>query len=85
VSEATLSRVSRGRPLDPAGKAGELARLFVRAFRSLDALVGGDEARAQAWLRADNAHLGGPPAELVSSAEGLVRVLIYLDALRGRI
>jgi transcriptional regulator with XRE-family HTH domain len=85
ISEATLSRVTRGKPIDPESKAGELAILFVRLFRSLDAMVGGDEAQARAWLRADNAHLGAPPVDLVLRAEGLVRVIGYLDALRGKV
>lgn len=84
VSEATLSRLARGKPLDPEAKAGELALLFIRVFRSLDALVGGDAGQARAWLRAGNDHLGGTPAELLASVEGLMRVLSYLDALRGR-
>jgi hypothetical protein len=38
VSEATVSRMKRGDyPLDPSGKPFELALLFVRLYRSLDA------------------------------------------------
>jgi hypothetical protein len=59
--------------------------LFVRLFRSLDAVVGGDEAQARAWFRASNHHLGGIPAERVQSVEGLVDVVNYLDALRGKL
>jgi transcriptional regulator with XRE-family HTH domain len=84
TSEASVSRLSRGRRIDPATKEGELAVLLVRVFRSLDALVGGDEARARAWLHADNAHLGGIPADRIRSITGLVDVAGYLDALRGK-
>lgn len=84
VSEATLSRAAHGRPLDPASKEGELALAFLRVWRSLDALVGGDAAQARAWLHADNRHLGGVPAHLLESAAGLFHVAGYLDALRGR-
>jgi hypothetical protein len=85
TSEASVSRLRGGRVLDPASKEGELALLFLRLFRSLDALVGGDEARARAWLHADNAHVGGVPAERIRRVEGLVDVVQYLDAMRGRL
>jgi transcriptional regulator with XRE-family HTH domain len=84
VSPSTLSRLPR-RPLDPRSKEGELAILFVRLYRSLDALLGGDTEKARRWLHSDNHHLGGTPAELVRSVTGLVHVIQYLDAMRGKI
>jgi transcriptional regulator with XRE-family HTH domain len=84
VSPSTLSRLPR-RPLDPRRKEGELAILFVRLYRSLDALLGGDTEKARRWLHSDNHHLGGTPAELVRSVTGLVHVIQYLDAMRGKI
>jgi len=84
LSEASASRLTRGRSIDPSSKEGELALLFVRLFRSLDALVGGDAAAARAWMHADNRHLGGVPADLVAGVAGLVAVVEYLDALRAR-
>lgn len=85
VSEATVSRLQSGRGIDPARKEGELALLFVRLYRSLDALVGGDDAQARAWLHAPNEHVGGVPADRIRSVEGLVDVIGYLDAMRGRL
>jgi Protein of unknown function (DUF2384) len=85
TSEASVSRLSAGRTIDPGSKEGELALLFLRLFRSLDALVGGDEGKARAWLEAENAHLGAVPAERIRGVEGLVDVVHYLDALRGRL
>jgi len=38
-SEASVSRMQHGRGLDPESKEGELALLFLRLYRSLDALV----------------------------------------------
>lgn len=84
TSEATVSRLARGRSLDPASKEGELAIQFLRVFRSLDALAGGHRETARAFLHADNAHLGGRPVDLCQTALGLVHVAEYLDALRGR-
>ena len=84
-SEASVSRLQSARGLDPESKEGELALLFLRMFRSLDALVGGDEGKARDWLAAENDHVRGVPAERIRSVEGLVDVVQYLDALRGRL
>src|SRR5688500_8823178 len=82
ISEASISRLKDGRQLDPASKEGELALLLLRLFRSLDALVGGDEERARAWLHAPNTHLAGSPAERIRRVEGLIDVVQYLDGMR---
>jgi transcriptional regulator with XRE-family HTH domain len=87
TSESTLSRVrnrKRG-PIPLGSKEGELALLFLRVFRSLDALVGGNTAHAKAWLRAENRHVGGVPLRRMKKIEGLVDVAEYLDAMRGTI
>jgi uncharacterized protein (DUF2384 family) len=65
-------------------KEWELAILFVRLFRSLDALWG-HEGTARAWLAGYNTGLGAVPLELIKSAAGLVRVVDYLDHARGRV
>ncbi len=86
LSAASLSRLARGAlEVDVDGKEGELALLLVRLYRSLDALIGGDEAKNREWLYAENHHLGGKPSELMSSIQGLVHVVEYLDAMRGRL
>jgi hypothetical protein len=85
ASEASVSRLQRERVIDPGTKEGELALLFLRLYRSLDAVIGGDEAQARAWLHADNHHLGGVPADRIVTVQGLVDVVQYLDAMRGRI
>ena len=85
TSEASISRLAAGRTISPGTKEGELGLLFLRLFRSLDALMGGDEAKSRAWLRAENTHLGGVPADRIRRVEGLVDVVHYLDAMRGRL
>jgi transcriptional regulator with XRE-family HTH domain len=86
MSGATASRLVGGSyRLQPARKREwEFALLFVRLFRSLDAIVG-NEHDAGLWLRHDNTALGARPLDLIRSAEGLVRVLHYLDASRSRV
>lgn len=85
VSDATASRMFGGKYLlDPNCKEWELASLFVRLFRSLESIVGSDE-KARQWLRSRNLALGERPLNLIPRAEGLIRVLHYLDSARGRI
>lgn len=85
VSDATVSRLARGKVLAADRKETELALLLIRVFRSLDALVGGSEGALRAWFSAPNAHLAGIPRERVQTTEGLVHVAQYLDAMRGRL
>jgi Protein of unknown function (DUF2384) len=83
LSEATVSRMGSGAyALTPGDKAFELSILFVRLFRALDTIAGGDERVASAWLKNDNAALGGIPLGLIQTVSGLVHVLGYLDARR---
>jgi DNA-binding XRE family transcriptional regulator len=86
VSQATVSRLVAGRYRLAPGRAKEweLALLFVRMFRSLDAILGHGPA-ARAWLAGRNLALGRPPVEEITTAEGLVRVVHYLDVARGRV
>jgi transcriptional regulator with XRE-family HTH domain len=86
VSAPMVSRMAHGTyALDEAKKEWEHAALFVRLFRSLDALVGSNDVAARAWLGGDNRALGGRPVELIRTTEGLVRAVHYLDAARGRV
>lgn len=85
ISEAAVSRMRNGEyTLDrSAGKAFELAAHFIRLFRSLDAIVGGDEDVARAWLRNENTVLRGKPIELIQRVQGLIHVIQYLDTRRA--
>jgi transcriptional regulator with XRE-family HTH domain len=86
LSASTVSRMANGGyTLDDQKKEWELGALFVRLFRSLDALIGSNDAASRAWLNGENSALIGRPADLIRTTEGLVRVVQYLDAARGRI
>jgi hypothetical protein len=83
VSESSISRMRKGDfPLEK-GKAFELALMFVRLYRSLDAVVGGDDAVSAAWLTNKNNALNGPPIELIQTVSGLANVIQYLDSRRA--
>ena len=84
VSEATVSRMRRGDyTLEPGQKSFEIAVLFVRLYRSLDAIVGGDDAIAGRWLKNRNTALDAEPLTLIQTVPGLMNVIYYLDARRA--
>ncbi len=84
LSEASITRMKRGEfKLERGQKAFELGVLFVRLYRSLDAIVDGDEQVAKAWLRSNNVALHGAPLDLIQSIPGLVNVIQYLDTRRA--
>ena len=84
LSEASISRMGSGAyALAPREKAFELGVLFLRLFRSLDAIVAGDDRAAQGWMGSENVALGGVPRDLIQSLPGLINVVGYLDARRA--
>jgi hypothetical protein len=84
LSEATVSRMKRrDHVLERGSKSFELAILFVRLFRSLDAIVGGEEAVARQWLRNANSAFGAAPVDKIATIAGLTDVIAYLDARRA--
>jgi hypothetical protein len=86
VSQPTASRLMHGRFLLAEGsKAWELGTHLVRLYRSLNALVGGDDGLARVWLTSANAAFAGEvPLAVVGRIDGLVRACDYLDAHRAR-
>lgn len=84
VSEPTLSRMrTKDLSLSERSKEFELALLFIRLYRSLDSIVGGEAEVAAAWLRNDNRALGGKPLEQIQTIPGLMNVIAYLDSRRA--
>jgi len=84
LSEPTVSRLKKGEfDLERGTKPFELAVLLVRLYRSLDAIVGGDDTVAKAWLRNDNIALGGKPIDKIQTVSGIVDAIAYLDARRA--
>jgi Protein of unknown function (DUF2384) len=84
VSGPTITRMRQGTyTLERNDKVFELAALFVRVYRSLDAIAGGDDTVAAAWLKSDNTALRDKPVNLIQKVTGLIDVLHYLDARRA--
>lgn len=86
LSPATVSRLRAGSTmLDPASKSFEAGQFLLRLFRSLDALLGSDDAAAKDWLGTHNLDLGGKPAERLDTMRGLIEVCDYVDFYRARV
>jgi transcriptional regulator with XRE-family HTH domain len=83
LSESVVSRMRSGGYVLERGKAFELAALFVRLYRSLDAIVSGDENTAREWMKNQNLVLRAPPIDLIQKVYGLVHVIQYLDTRRA--
>jgi hypothetical protein len=72
VSQGAVARMKSGAWRLQAGTMPfELGGQFVRLFRSLDALTGGDESAARTWLAKHNSALGGRPIILIRTRAGL--------------
>ncbi len=84
MERTSINRLKDRGSLDPSSKTGELATLLIRVYRSLFALMGGEEDNMRHWLNTPNHHLNGTPRELLLQAQGLVDVNNYLDAIRGK-
>jgi len=70
-----------GQDLDPTTREGQLALLFLRVYRSLHGLYGGDQRLMRHWIEQPNRHLGEQsPRLLLARIEGLNCVADYLDS-----
>lgn len=85
LHRTAISRLKNNPNLDPESKQGELALLLVRIARSLHALTGGDDVWIKHFMRSPNSATYGIPAQQITSIQGLVSVLQFVDALRGKI
>jgi hypothetical protein len=85
VSEAVVSRLKNGHYLLAYdSKHWQLALMFLRTVRGLDAYMGGHVENEKLWLRANNSALNGVPLELMQNVEGLAHVVQYVDCMRGQ-
>ena len=84
-NRTSISRLKTKGSLDPESKQGELALILLRIARALFALSGGDPAWIKHFMRSRNKLTGGVPAEQLQTVQGLIRVMTYLDAIRGKV
>ena len=86
ISESSKTRLHQGKKLlSPKTKEGEMALLLIRVYRSLNALVGNNHSKAKIWLNSFNSYFNKKPFEQMKTLAGLVDVVNYLDAIRGKL
>jgi len=86
ISPASAGRLYSGAyRLNQNTKEWEMALLLVRMFRSLDAIMAGDEKALRSWLASHNLALNACPLDMLTEASGLVHVVDYVDSYRARI
>lgn len=84
VSESTVSRMKAGQyALNPRRKEFELSQLFLRLYRGLDSITGGDAEAARSWLHGQNTALGARPIDAMKTIRGLVATTDYVDSRRA--
>jgi len=71
--------------IEPSTTNGQLALLLIRIYRGLYVLVGGRNEDMKHWMHTKIYTLQGVPAEMITNVSGLVRVVEYIDAMRGKI
>ncbi len=86
-SQPTASRLLSGKYLLADGKKEwELSAHFVRLYRSLSSVVGGNDELAREWLNSPNRAFDGQmPMAVIKRVEGLIHACEYLDARRARV
>jgi len=85
VHRTAISRLKQSKSLDPLSKQGEIALLVVRIARALFALTGGDSEWIKHFMHTHNKVTGDIPAKQIQSIQGLMTVVQFVDAIRGKV
>ena len=86
ISTTSAQRLKKGAlKLERGKKDFELGQYLLRLFRSLDSIMGSDDAASISWLKAHNRDLESPPLELLFTISGLLRVADYVDGYRAKV
>lgn len=86
ISTSSAQRLKKGSlKLERGKKDFELGQYLLRLFRSLDSIMGSDDAASISWLKAHNRDLESSPLELLFTISGLVRVVDYVDGYRAKV
>ena len=85
VSPSVITRVKQNKSnaIAPHTMAGKMALLFIRVYRGLSAFLGDKMGQQKNWLHAYNRAFNSSPLEAMHRPEGLLHVVLYLDAMRG--
>jgi len=86
LSSATISRMRNERySLKADKKEYELSAEFVRLYRGVDSINGGDDVANRSWIASKNTVLNGKPIDVIQKIRGLVHTIEYVDTYRAKI
>ena len=85
LDRTAISRLKQNPSLDPNSKKGELALLVIGIARALFALTGGDKDWIKRFMHNPNKVTGGIPAKQMETIQGLIQVVQFVDAIRGKV
>ena len=85
VHRTAISRLKQNPSIEPTSKQGELALLLIRIARALFALTGGDKEWIRHFMQTPNKVTAGTPAQQIETIQGLITVLQFVDAIRGKV
>lgn len=85
VDRSAISRIKKRMTIEPQTKKGEIALHLIRIARALHVLTNGDKDWMRAFMHSENSGTGGIPAKQIATLDGLMRVVRYVDAMRGKI
>ena len=86
VSSSTMKNYSRGAATIASSKDQELSLGFIRVYRALFAILGGNQEQMRYWMKTPNRHFNNQvPTDLAGNYQGLAELNVYLDAMRGRV
>lgn len=86
-SQPTASRLLHEKFFIPeSSKEWELSAHFVRLYRSLASMIGGDDTLAERWIKSPNKAFNQQiPLDYIKRVDGLIHACNYLDAHRATV
>ncbi len=82
LHRSAISRLKQNRQLKPESKQGELALMLIRIYRALHALSNGSLPWMQHFMHSPNNLTGHVPAQQIQHIEGLIKVMLCVEALQ---
>lgn len=65
-------------------KEFELGLEFIRLFRAVDSLTGGNDISNRSWIFTHNTELGGRPIDIIKTSSGLIETVSYVNMYRRK-
>ncbi|HCN71965.1 MAG TPA: hypothetical protein DIS96_09680 [Pusillimonas sp.] len=82
LHRSAISRLKQTLQLKPESKQGELALMLIRIHQALHALSDGNLPWMQHFMHSPNHLTGQVPAHQIQNIEGLIKVVLCVEALQ---